>query len=260
MRRTTRVSLAFVLCAALAAGAAYGAAALTSVSTQTIKACQLKALGTIRIVADQSRCNANLETYLEWNIQGANGDAGLPGTAGATGAKGEKGDIGATGARGTDGVAGVNGAAGAQGPKGDAAPAATLASLSRTACAAGGHDGTLAISVAAGGDVTLHCDVAPTTTLPLPPQLLSVNAPATVPVGGQSAVTVVLDAAAPANLTVMISSSDPGVISIASSLVIPAGQTQATTTLSGLTPGEASITATLGAVSKSTGQIRVTTG
>lgn len=65
-----------------------------------INACQLKALGTLRIVSDSSKCIKNLEVSLSWNVigpAGPQGDKGDPGVAGAAGPKGDKGDPGAAG-------------------------------------------------------------------------------------------------------------------------------------------------------------------
>ena len=76
-----------------------------------INACQLKVLGTLRIVSDSSKCRKNFEVPLTWNVigpTGAKGDKGDPGIAGPAGQKGDKGDPGI---------------AGAAGPKGDQGPA-----------------------------------------------------------------------------------------------------------------------------------------
>jgi len=65
-----------------------------------INACQLKALGTLRVVSDSSKCIKNLEVSLSWNVigpAGPKGDKGDSGVAGATGPKGDKGDPGAAG-------------------------------------------------------------------------------------------------------------------------------------------------------------------
>jgi hypothetical protein len=117
-----------------------GSRALAATSTAVINACQLKNLGTIRVVTDPSKCNANLETAISWNVVGPRGDTGPAGATGATGpagpqgAKGDvgatgpagpKGDTGATGAKGDTGATGAPGAdglVGAAGPKGDTGP------------------------------------------------------------------------------------------------------------------------------------------
>lgn len=122
-RRAVRVALVSVAVLAGATGVAYATQAITATTTTVINACQLKGLGTIRIVASPSSCNAKLEVPLAWNVQGPQGDIGSPGPAGATGpagAAGPKGDTGAPGPQGAPGPAGQTGATGAQGPKGDA--------------------------------------------------------------------------------------------------------------------------------------------
>jgi len=121
-----------------ATAAAWGAGALAT-STAVINACQLKNIGTIRIVTDPAKCNTNLETAISWNVQGAQGlkgDTGATGSAGATGAdgkdgavgpagpqglKGDTGDVGPVGAASTvPGPAGPRGPIGATGPQGPA--------------------------------------------------------------------------------------------------------------------------------------------
>src|SRR5258708_6060517 len=85
-----------------AAGVALASTMLDPVSAPTvIQACQLKGIGTIRIVKATSDCNTRVETPLSWNSQGP---AGPPGP---------KGDIGTAGPAGAAGIAGL------QGPKGD---------------------------------------------------------------------------------------------------------------------------------------------
>ncbi len=62
-----------------------------------INACQLKVLGTLRIVSDSSKCRKNFEVPLTWNVigpTGAKGDKGDPGIAGAAGPKGDQGPAG----------------------------------------------------------------------------------------------------------------------------------------------------------------------
>ena len=129
-QRATRVALVSVALFAGAAGVAYATQALTQTTTAStqIVACQLKAIGTIRIVADATACS-KYETVISWNVQGAKGDAGpqglqgAPGLAGAAGAAGKDGVNGTNGVDGKNGVDGAAGPAGPQGPKGD--PGAT---------------------------------------------------------------------------------------------------------------------------------------
>ena len=121
MKRATKVGLPVTLVALAATAAAWGAGALTATSTAAvINACQLKNIGTIRIVTDPANCNKNLETAISWNVQGAQG---LKGDTGATGPAGATGADGAPGTKGADGAPGPQGLAGATGPKGDIGPA-----------------------------------------------------------------------------------------------------------------------------------------
>jgi hypothetical protein len=125
-QRATRVALVSVALFAGAAGVAYATQTLTQTTTAStqIVACQLKAIGTIRIVADATACS-KYETVISWNVQGAKGDpgpAGLQGAPGLPGAAGKDGVNGTNGTNGADGKNGVDGAAGPagpQGPKGD---------------------------------------------------------------------------------------------------------------------------------------------
>jgi hypothetical protein len=123
-QRATRVALVSVALFAGAAGVAYATQTLTQTTTSStqIVACQLKALGTIRIVTDATACS-KYETVISWNVQGAKGDAGPQGLQGAPGLAGASGKDGANGTSGADGKNGADGAAGPagpQGPKGDA--------------------------------------------------------------------------------------------------------------------------------------------
>lgn len=98
---------------AIGVGVAYATQSLTSATTTVINACQLKQIGTIRIVDNLSKCSTSLEIPLSWNVQGPAGNPGPAGATGATGAKGEKGD------KGDKGDPGATGAAGQPGAKGD---------------------------------------------------------------------------------------------------------------------------------------------
>jgi hypothetical protein len=97
-----------------AAGVAFASTMLDPAPTPAvIQACQLKGIGTIRIVKAASDCNTKLETPLSWNSQGPagapgpKGEPGAAGLAGAPGTPGAKGDKGDTGAQGQTGVPGV---------------------------------------------------------------------------------------------------------------------------------------------------------
>ena len=131
-RRAVRLAGVSIVLIAGVACVAFAAQAMSATTTSMINACQLKNLGTIRIVTDPRTCNANFETAISWNIQGSKGDPGVTGPAGTTGAVGPKGETGATGpagvvgvsgADGKDGTNGTNGIDGAPGPKGDTGPA-----------------------------------------------------------------------------------------------------------------------------------------
>lgn len=135
IRRRPLVCLAVLGLFALGAGVAYAAQSLSSATTTVINACQLKQVGTIRIVDNLNKCSASYELPLSWNVQGP---AGGSGPIGATGVKGETGQPGATGPQGPQGLQGLQGerglpgqdgppgSPGAEGPKGhsgDAGPA-----------------------------------------------------------------------------------------------------------------------------------------
>jgi len=105
----------------VAAGASYATAAITTVSTATINACESNANGTIKIVTDPSQCNPKNETAISWNTvgpQGLVGPTGPQGPAGPTGPQGLQGDTGATGPQGDTGAQGPTGPQGAAGAAG----------------------------------------------------------------------------------------------------------------------------------------------
>ena len=125
--RRTVVAAAAVLALA-GAGIAY---ASIPDSGGTYTACELKGIGTIRLI-DPSLGSKNLlghctalETQISWSQNGQPGPAGAEGPkgdtgpAGADGAPGAKGDTGATGPQGPKGDTGPAGADGAPGVKGD---------------------------------------------------------------------------------------------------------------------------------------------
>ncbi|MDX6452598.1 MAG: hypothetical protein QOH16_2647 [Gaiellaceae bacterium] len=120
-QRVTRVALMSAALFAGAAGVAYATQTLTQTTTATtqIVACQLKAVGTLRVVADGTACS-KYETVISWNVAGAKGDPGPQGLTGAAGAPGKDGVDGTNGLDGKDGVDGAAGAEGPTGPKGEA--------------------------------------------------------------------------------------------------------------------------------------------
>ena len=134
IRRRPLVCFAVLGVFAVGAGVAYAAQSLSSTTTTVINACQLKQVGTIRIVDNVSKCRANYETPLSWNVQGPAGGTGptgpagpvgpagsngAPGTPGSTGPQGPQGPHGLQGERGLPGQDGPPGSPGAEGPKGD---------------------------------------------------------------------------------------------------------------------------------------------
>ncbi len=122
--RVTRLAVVTVAVLVGAASAAYAMQSLTTTASATIQACQLKSIGTIRIVTDTSKCT-NLETPLVWNVQGPTGpkgDTGAMGSTGAAGAIGPQGDPGPKGDTGAAGADGKNGTDGGPGPQGPAGP------------------------------------------------------------------------------------------------------------------------------------------
>lgn len=82
---------------------------------ETLYACKLNVLGTIRMVSAATNCS-QYEAKISWNATGATGPAGPQGPAGTTGANGIQGPAGVQGAQGAQGLPGP------QGPKGDAGP------------------------------------------------------------------------------------------------------------------------------------------
>ena len=112
IRRRPLVCFAVLAVFAVGAGVAYAAQSLSTTTTTVINACQLKQVGTIRIVDNLNKCRATYETPLSWNVQGAAGNAGPTGPAGPTG------QAGATGAPGTPGATRASGPSRAPGPSG----------------------------------------------------------------------------------------------------------------------------------------------
>ena len=194
-----------------------------------IQSCQLKALGTIRIVKAASDCNTKLETPLAWNAQGPAGAAGAPGTPGL---KGDKGDPGVQGPAGPAGLT-------------------TLASLAGTPCTT--HTmlaGTVELVVTATDDVVLHCSVSSGGGVggdPGPPRLTALTVSRFD--STHLTVTVSLEHPSVGDTAVTLTSSDPSVVVPPATLYVVDGQTTATTSdVLVLAPAPASITASLGAI------------
>lgn len=86
---------------------------------------------------------------------------------------------------------------------------------------------------------------------PPPPTVVALSpSPLTVAVGATGQLTVMLSAAQPTNITVTLAVDNSTVIQIPSSVPVPANQTQAQFTVTGLTTGTAVVTATLGTSSQ----------
>ena len=145
-RRTLRSASIAVFVLAVVAGAA--GAALDSVLTEdVINACRNKSSGALRVPATGTPCKSD-EQPLRWNVRGVAGPAGPPGPAGA------QGPVGADGPTGPAGPRGLTGATGPQGPPG---PSSVDALRGSTCTTAAGLFGTLAVTTAGSGDVTLTC-------------------------------------------------------------------------------------------------------
>jgi len=91
----------------------------TTASAETLYACKLNGIGTVRMVGATTICS-QYETKISWNSTGPQGSAGPQGPVGPTGQQGIQGP---TGAQGLQGLMGPPGSTGAQGPKGDIGPA-----------------------------------------------------------------------------------------------------------------------------------------
>jgi hypothetical protein len=143
-----RASALAVLALAAVAGAA-GAALDAVLADEVISACRNKSSGALRVPAAGTSCKVD-EQPLQWNVRGVAGPAGPAGPAGA------QGPAGADGLAGPAGQRGLTGATGAQGPPG---PASVDALRGSTCTTAAGLFGTLRVSTASNGDVTLNCRV-----------------------------------------------------------------------------------------------------
>jgi hypothetical protein len=121
-RRLGRLTVVTVVLLAAAAGIAY---ATIPDSNNVYNACELKGVGTVRLI-DASLPPGSLlshctkwETPISWNQQGVKGDTGLQGPQGVKGDTGPQGPQGVKGDAGADGGPGAQGPQGPQGAKGD---------------------------------------------------------------------------------------------------------------------------------------------
>ncbi|HVM68561.1 MAG TPA: lamin tail domain-containing protein [Gaiellaceae bacterium] len=186
--------LAATVVAVVAAGVS-SAAKAPRAATGVVQACKHRETGLLRAVAAASACRAS-EQALAWNVAGERGPAGPrgpqgeqgpagpqgpTGPAGAAGFPGLQGPAGAHGLAGPQGPPGPQGERGAQGPIGPAGPAgpagtsiAAIGDLAGIACTtADGAAGTVGVTTAAGGAITLSCSGS--TTPPPPARQLVLN-------------------------------------------------------------------------------------
>lgn len=91
-----------------------------TLDTQVVSACVGKIGGVARIVKSKAECAKKFETFLQWNVTGPAGAAGL------------QGPMGVPGFQGPAGPAGLTGPAGPTGPQGPAGPAGGTAGLPQT--------------------------------------------------------------------------------------------------------------------------------
>jgi hypothetical protein len=240
----TAASVAVVV----AAGSAVAVAAIPG-SGGSIQGCYNKATGVLRVVSDPSQCLVAtnpvvvhapvlLEVPIQWNQTGPPGTPGLPG------------------AKGDPGVQGLQGQPGAKGDKGDAGTGlASIADLNGTACTNGAVAGTVQTAVAGNGDITFHCNTPPPPPPPPPfvPTLTSFAFDGSSLQTGMNREfgTVTVDHSTTVDTDIQLHSDNPAIASVTSTVTLPAGQTSARVIVSSNTPGMVTVTASLGAVSKS---------
>ena len=145
-RRLLRSAAAAMFVLAVVAGAA-GAALDSVLADEVINACRNKSSGALRVPATGTSCKSD-EQPLQWNVRGVAGPAGPAGPAGAQGPAGVAGPAG---------PAGPSGTTGATGPQGPPGPASVDALRGSTCTTAAGLFGTLVVTTAGGGEVTLTC-------------------------------------------------------------------------------------------------------
>src|SRR6266511_312857 len=132
----------------------------------------------LRIVDSPQDCR-KYEQPLSWNVQGPQGqpvDPGSAGPAGPAGAgpAGAAGPAGPPGVQGQPGPAGLPGEQGPPGPQGLTGPQGpagepgtqldSISDLNGLACSSGSVSGTVSVSVASTGEITLKCSL-PTPSL-----------------------------------------------------------------------------------------------
>jgi RHS repeat-associated protein len=105
--------------------------------------------------------------------------------------------------------------------------------------------GTAVVTATLNGSVSasVHITPPPLAVVSLTPSTLSLTADAS----GQ--LTVILNAAQPSTTDVVLAVNNPGVLRVPPQVTVPAGQTQAILTVTGLVGGNAVVTATLGSSS-----------
>jgi Phage Tail Collar Domain/Collagen triple helix repeat (20 copies) len=90
---------------------------------QAINACVKNSNGAVRFIVKGGTTCPSRDELVSWNIQGAQGSAGLPGATGPAGPQGAAGPAGPAGAKGATGAPGATGPAGPTGAPGPAGPA-----------------------------------------------------------------------------------------------------------------------------------------
>jgi hypothetical protein len=127
-------------------------------SAETLYACKLNVLGTVRMVGAATNCS-QYETRISWNSTGATGLQGTKGDTGPMGATGAAGAMGPAGSRGDTGPQGASGPQGDAGPQGPAGGAiSNLADLNGVGCLVDGISGAIATAVnATSGEISLVC-------------------------------------------------------------------------------------------------------
>jgi hypothetical protein len=153
-RRIFAVTAVAAIAVVVASG--YGYAAVTATNNTYTGCLQGGAISNVAIGTAPTKPCPNNAVQISWNQtgpQGATGATGPQGATGATGPQGPKGDTGATGPQGPKGDTGATGPQGVPGTDG--------ASLVGSACSLPDNtSGTVEMSVAANGAISLHCQTA----------------------------------------------------------------------------------------------------
>jgi hypothetical protein len=162
---------------AVAVAAGYGYPAVTATNNIYTGCLQGGSISNLAIGAAPTKPCPNNAIQISWSqtgpqgATGATGPQGPKGDSGATGAQGPKGETGATGPQGPKGDTGATGPQGLQGDKGDkgdngavgpqgpAGPGLSdISQLDGTACAVGSTAGTVGVTTASDGAITLKCN------------------------------------------------------------------------------------------------------